>query len=126
MENRERDRMSQRDSSTDAGDLNRKTEQERGSSGTGTEFGKNIGRSENLGEEGGNMRNKDQENMNQERGSEESRRPSGDRGFESGDKSEKMDRSEKNDNRSGNIGSSGERGENRSDRSKRSGSMDEH
>jgi len=84
MENRERDRVSQRNSSTDAGDMNRKTEQERGKSGTGTEFGQNIGRSENLGE-GGNMENRNKDKMNSNSGSsmenEQSRRPSGDSGF---------------------------------------------
>ena len=81
MENRERDRMSQRSSSTDAGDVNRRTSEEKGreNSGTGTEFGQNIGRSENLGE-GGNMENRNKGSMgNME--NEESRRPSGDKGF---------------------------------------------
>jgi hypothetical protein len=86
MENRERDRVSQRDSSTEAGDINRKTSQEKGreNSGTGTEFGQNIGRSENLGEEGGGMRNKQEDSdRNSSLGNEESRRPSGDSGFDS-------------------------------------------
>lgn len=81
MENRERDRMSQRSSSTDAGDINRRTEEEKGrkNSGTGAEFGQNIGRSENL-EEGGDMENRNKGSMgNME--NEESRRPSGDKGF---------------------------------------------
>jgi hypothetical protein len=64
MENRERDRMSQRTSSTDAGDLNRSVEEKKGrehNSGTSAEFGQGIGRSENL--EGGNMRNRNDEPM---------------------------------------------------------------
>jgi hypothetical protein len=58
MENRERDRVSQRDAPTEAGELNRKVEEERGkalNSGTDAEFGQSIGRSENL--EGGHMDN---------------------------------------------------------------------
>ncbi|HJQ39524.1 MAG TPA: hypothetical protein VKB93_20465 [Thermoanaerobaculia bacterium] len=73
--------MSQRSSSTDAGDINRRTEEEKGrkNSGTGAEFGQNIGRSENL-EEGGDMENRNKGSMgNME--NEESRRPSGDKGF---------------------------------------------
>jgi hypothetical protein len=57
MENRERDRVSQRSSPTEAGELNRRVEEEKGrehNSGTSAEFGQKIGRSENL--EGGNMR----------------------------------------------------------------------
>jgi hypothetical protein len=64
MENRERDRVSQRSSPTEAGDLNRRTEEEKGrehNSGTSAEFGQNVGRSENL--EGGNMRNRNDEPM---------------------------------------------------------------
>src|SRR5690349_7513400 len=62
MENRERDRVSQRASPTEAGELNRRTEEEKGrqhNSGTSAEFGQKIGRSENL--EGGNMRNQNDE-----------------------------------------------------------------
>lgn len=62
MENRERDRMSQRPSSTEAGELNRRTEGERGreqNSGTSAGFGQKIGRSENL--EGGEMNNRNSE-----------------------------------------------------------------
>ncbi|HEX7829668.1 MAG TPA: hypothetical protein VF787_08430 [Thermoanaerobaculia bacterium] len=58
MENRERDRVSQRTTSTEAGELNRHVEEEKGrerNSGTSAEFGQNIGRSENL--EGGTMNN---------------------------------------------------------------------
>jgi hypothetical protein len=79
MENRDRDRMSQRSSSTEAGEQNRRVESEKGrehNSGTSAEFGQKIGRSENL--EGGNMRNqkeggsnignhdKDLDNLNRE------------------------------------------------------------
>jgi len=82
MEHRERDRVRQRNAPTKAGDINRKTSSEQGreNSGKGTEFGQNIGRSENLGE-GGDMRNKDMNEGNLDRGSEQSRRPSGDSGF---------------------------------------------
>ena len=54
MENRERDRVSQRDTPTEAGQINRQVEEEKGRqhhSGTTAEFGQNIGRSEKL--EGG-------------------------------------------------------------------------
>ena len=64
MENRERDRVSQRASPTEAGELNRRVEEEKGrqhNSGTSAEFGQKIGRSENL--EGGNMRNRKDEPM---------------------------------------------------------------
>jgi hypothetical protein len=64
MENRERDRVSQRSSPTEAGELNRHVEEEKGrqhNSGTSAEFGQKIGRSENL--EGGDMRNRNDEPM---------------------------------------------------------------
>jgi hypothetical protein len=64
MENRERDRVSQRSSPTEAGDLNRRVEEGKGrehNSGTSAEFGQKIGRSENL--EGGDMRNRNDEPM---------------------------------------------------------------
>ena len=85
MENRERDRVSQRSSPTEAGQINRHVEEERGrevNSGTSAEFGQKIGRAENLSE-GGEMRNRDKEsNMNRNvgMGSEQSRR-SGSEGF---------------------------------------------
>lgn len=61
MENRERDRVSERTSPTDAGEVNRRTEEERSRrSGTGAEFGQEIGRAENL-REGGVMRNRNEE-----------------------------------------------------------------
>ncbi|HEU4888810.1 MAG TPA: hypothetical protein VFV49_13065 [Thermoanaerobaculia bacterium] len=56
--------MSQRSSPTEAGELNRRVEEEKGrehNSGTSAEFGQKIGRSENL--EGGNMRNRNDEPM---------------------------------------------------------------
>lgn len=89
MDNRERDRVSQRDSSTEAGDVNRKTSQEKGrqQSGTGAEFGQKIGRSENLSSEneGGMMRNKDKDNLgsNMENSENESSRRSGSGSFSS-------------------------------------------
>ena len=58
MENRERDRMSERSAPTDAGRLNRATDEERGrdvNRGTSAEFGQSSGRSENL-EQGETMR----------------------------------------------------------------------
>ncbi|HEY0140861.1 MAG TPA: hypothetical protein VGF48_08190 [Thermoanaerobaculia bacterium] len=52
MENRERDRVSQRISPTEAGEVNRKTEERKGQEeGSSVEFGKNIARSENLDED---------------------------------------------------------------------------
>lgn len=49
MENRERDRVSQRITPTEAGELNRKVEERKGHErGSSIEFGKNIGESENL------------------------------------------------------------------------------
>lgn len=64
MENRERDRVSQRSSPTEAGETKRRVEEEKGrehNSGTSAEFGQKIGGSENL--EGGNMRNRNDEPM---------------------------------------------------------------
>ena len=79
MENRERDRVSQRTSPTEAGDINRDVSGERGreqNSGTSAEFGQSIGRAENLSE-GGEMRNKNESNVNKNvgMGNESSRRP---------------------------------------------------
>jgi hypothetical protein len=84
MENRERDRMSQRSTPTEAGQINRHAEEEKGrqhNSGTSAEFGQNIGRSENL--EGGTMDNNrsGMNNSNSDAGDEPSRRPGSD--FES-------------------------------------------
>lgn len=126
MENRERDRMSQRNSPTEAGELNRKTEEQRGNSGTGgAEFGKNIGSSEHLSEKGGNtdMRNRDQENMNPDRSSsEETRRPSGDSGFGSSSGRSSSSGSLGNSRGSSDISSDRDVNESDSDRSRR-GSM---
>jgi hypothetical protein len=63
MENRERDRVSQRTEPTEAGQLNRQTLEEIGrevNSGTTAEFGQQIGRSEDL-REGGEMPNRTDE-----------------------------------------------------------------
>jgi hypothetical protein len=86
MENRERDRMSQRTTPTEAGEINRRTEEEKGreNSGTGAEFGQSIGRSEHLDEgEGGSMgMNNDRERKQSNIGeNESSRRPSGESGY---------------------------------------------
>lgn len=97
MENRERDRVSQRTSSTEAGELNRRIEEEKGrreNSGTSAEFGQSIGRSENL--EGGEMnRNRNQDELSSNRGSmenESSRRSGlGDMGSSSGRRSGSLD-----------------------------------
>lgn len=83
MENRERDRVSQRTSSTDAGRIDRNVSEERGreqNSGSGAEFGQSIGRAENLSE-GGEMRNRDNErngNKNVGMDDEPGRRPGSD------------------------------------------------
>ena len=80
MENRERDRVSQRTSSTEAGRINRQVEEEKGreqNSGTSAEFGQKIGRSENL--EGGEMENKNKKRS--EFMENESSRRSGSEGF---------------------------------------------
>jgi hypothetical protein len=76
MENRERDRVSQRTEPTEAGKLNRETSEKQGreqNSGT-AEFGQSIGRSENL--EGGEMRNRNssESDLNDRIGSESPRR----------------------------------------------------
>ncbi len=55
MENRERDRVSQRTTPTEAGEINRQVEEEKGRqhhSGTTAEFGQNIGESEFPRDEG--------------------------------------------------------------------------
>jgi hypothetical protein len=80
MENRERDRVSQRTTPTDAGQVNRHVEEEKGRqqhSGTTAEFGQNIGESEFPSEEGGNlnMHNRNEDDMkNSSMGNESSRR----------------------------------------------------
>lgn len=63
MDNRERDRMSQRTEPTEAGKLNRETSEREGrNSGSTAEFGQKIGQSEQLGgnQKGGSM-NRDKE-----------------------------------------------------------------
>lgn len=92
MENRERDRVSQRTTPTEAGEINRQVEEEKGRqhhSGTTAEFGQNIGESEFPSHDGGNMRNRNPEDMNNSdlgnRGNESSRRSgSGSMGSSSG------------------------------------------
>ena len=121
MENRERDRVSQRTSPTDPGRINREVSEERGrerNGGTSAEFGQSIGRAENLSE-GGEMRNKDNESSNVNRntgmGSEQSRN-SGSSGFgsssgrssgsSSGEQSSSISRDDRSPGRSGSTGSS--------------------
>jgi hypothetical protein len=117
MENRERDRVSQRTSSTEAGRINRNVSEERGreqNSGNGAEFGQSIGRAENLSE-GGEMRNKDKEsnvNRNVGMGNEQSRRP-GSEGYGSssgrsgsmGNQGSNISRDDKSPGRGGSSGS---------------------
>jgi hypothetical protein len=125
MENRERDRVSLRDSPTEAGGVNRKVEEEKGrehNKGTSAEFGQNIGRSENL--EGGNMRNRDDKgmtNIDRSRNSgsevnETSRRPGSSYDSSTG---------RSGSSGSKNIGSDRLRDENESKQSDNSGSMGE-
>lgn len=96
MENRERDRVSQRSSPTDAGRVNRETSEEIGrntNSGTNAEFGQSIGRSENLREGGEMDRKKRDESME----NESTRRPSDEIGTSrgrSGSTSSDLDRNE--------------------------------
>ena len=121
MENRERDRVSQRNTGTEAGDINRKTSEKVGrehNSGTSAEFGQSTGRSEYLSE-GGEMENKRDRNQsedlrNKSVGSESTRR-SGSEGYGSSsgrsgssDRSESIDRSSNRSSsdsmESGNVG----------------------
>jgi hypothetical protein len=70
MENRERDRVSQRSTPTEAGQLNRSVEEQKGireNSGTSAEFGQSIGRSENLSEGGEMNRNRNQDEVSSNR-----------------------------------------------------------
>lgn len=122
MENRERDRVSLRDSPTEAGGVNRKVEEEKGrehNKGTSAEFGQNIGRSENL--EGGNMRNRDDKGMtNIDRSS------GSDRGSEVNETTRRPGSSyDSSTGRSGNKSSGSDRlrDENESKQSDHSGSM---
>lgn len=65
MQNRDRDRISQSKRPTDAGEVNKRTEEERGldrNSGTGARFGQGSGRSER--NEGGQMRNRNEDQVN--------------------------------------------------------------
>ncbi len=119
MENRERDRMSQRTSSTEGARIDREASEERGrkqNSGTGAEFGQSTGRSENLSE-GGEMRNRDNEkngNRNVGMGSEPTRRPDSEEhgsspGRSSGsleNEKSNISRDDKSPGRTGNTGSS--------------------
>jgi hypothetical protein len=112
MENRERDRVSQRTSPTEAGRINREVEEEKGreqNSGTSAEFGQSIGRSENL--EGGEMNNSKNRNRNTEMENESSRR-SGSEGFGSSsgrsssmdrDRESSISRDDKSPSRSGSV-----------------------
>jgi hypothetical protein len=53
MENRERDQVSQRDTPTEAGELNRRTEEEKGKeNNANADFGQKIGQAENLDDPG--------------------------------------------------------------------------
>jgi hypothetical protein len=115
MENRERDRVSQRTTPTEAGEINRRTEESRRNSGSGVEFGENIGRSEDLrsDSQGDTMQNRDSKQSNR---NEESRRPSGESGYgSSGRRSGSMG--------GGSMNRDSEMNENQSDRSRRGGSM---
>ena len=74
MENRERDRVSQRTTPTEAGQLNRSVEEEKGrreNSGTTAEFGQSIGRSENLSEGGEMNRNRNNDQVTDRKSSME-------------------------------------------------------
>ena len=80
MENRERDRVSQRTTPTEAGQLNRSVEEEKGireNSGTSAEFGQSIGRSENLSEGGEMRRDRNNDEVSSNRMENESTRRSG-------------------------------------------------
>ena len=83
MDNRDRDRVSGRTEPTEAGKLNRETSEElgrRSNMGTTAEFGQSIGRSENL-REGGEMRNRDKDDMSNSNISNDSGRRSGSDSF---------------------------------------------
>ena len=122
MENRERDRVSQRTSPTDAGELNRHVEEKKGresNMGTSAEFGQSIGRSENLSE-GGEMRNRNQDDMSDKNGNmgnmeNESSRGSGSGSFGSssgrkGNQGSSDSSSDISGNKSSNRSSTGELG----------------
>jgi hypothetical protein len=116
MENRERDRVSQRTSPTEAGRINREVSEERGreqNSGTSAEFGQKIGRAEDLSE-GGEMNNRDKnENMNRNVGmGSESTRRSGSESY--GSSSGRQSGSSTRDQQSSNISEDRDRSSNRS------------
>lgn len=104
MENRERDRVSQRTAPTEAGQLNRSVEEEKGrreNSGTDAEFGQSIGRSENLSEGGEMNRNRDKDDM----GNESTRRSGmGDMNSSPGRNSGSSDRASNNEQSGGRSG----------------------
>jgi len=80
MENRERDQVSQRTTPTEAGQINRHVEEEKGRrhhTGTTAEFGQNIGESEHPRQEGGDMRNRNKDDMTNSNMENESTRRSG-------------------------------------------------
>ena len=121
MENRERDRVSQRTSPTDAGELNRSVEEEKGRrhhTGTTAEFGQNIGESEFPTIEGGNVKNRNSNDVSRsnEMENESSRRPSSEYGSSSGRSSGSSNEigsersSSRDSSRSDRSGSSGELG----------------
>ncbi len=120
MENRERDRVSQRTTPTGAGELNRNVEEEKGRrqhSGTTAEFGQNIGESEFPNDEGGNMHNRNKNDVSKSNIERESTRRSGlgDMGSSSGRSSGSSneigsDRSSSSNSSSSRRGSSGELG----------------
>src|SRR5690349_2901142 len=83
MENRERDRVSQRTEPTEAGKLNRETSEtlgRRSNVNTTAEFGQSIGRSEDL-REGGEMRNRNNDDMSNRNSNDEPSRRSGSEGY---------------------------------------------
>ena len=75
MENRDRDKLSRNDRSTDSGDVNRSTSEKKGrvSSDSNADFGQNIGRSENLENEPSRRSGSDS-NSSSSVGNESSRR----------------------------------------------------
>ena len=127
MENRDRDRVSQRTSPTDAGELNRSVEEEKGRrqhSGTTAEFGQNIGESEFLNDKGETMQNKnknDVSNSNVDRDREsglnrdrESTRRSGQGNYGSSSGRSSGSSNEIGSDRSSNIDSGSDRSSDRS------------
>lgn len=122
MENREKDDVSKRNTPTEAGGLKPSAEKEKGrevNRGNSAEFGQGTGRSENL-TEGGNMRNKNQDEVKSDRNmeNEPSRKPDSSEYGSSGRSSGSMDRNRKErensdiseEDRSSRSGSSNELG----------------